>query len=187
MNKGDQDPRLFIEGRLIFLEEWRTNLTPLQNSIASADRAAVDFSLAGLKSMFILNGGALIAVPAFVEILDLGPEAFGSLVDASVLFVSGLVECVLANLTAYLSMREAGLGLVATTESRAAMLKRVYTGDPKGDLAAKEAREEAKADRLGKKARRLADIGLVLFFFAFSAFIGGAILSGLLLTSAPTG
>lgn len=185
MDKGDQDTRLSIEGRLTFLEEWKTNLTPIQNAMTLADRAAIDFGSAGIKAGFLLNGGALIAVPAFVEILKPGPPAFGSLIYAIGLFVGGLLLCVAVNLAAYLSMRVASVGLVARIDARSAMLHRLYTGDPTGEHKTRETEKDAEADSRAKRADRITNVGLILYLLTIAAFIGGAILSGLLLTSPP--
>ncbi len=63
--------------RNAFLDQWRTELAPVDAQIALATESATSLALTGLRSGYLLNGGALIALPAFIEIfkkLSVRPE-----------------------------------------------------------------------------------------------------------------
>ena len=107
------------------------------------------------------------------------------LIDAVVLFVCGLILCTLATLAAYLSMRDASMGLVAQRESRTAMVSRFYGGDPTGERTTLETDQDSEATRRGAQANRTANIGLVLFLLSLAAFIAGAVVTAFLFASAP--
>ena len=96
-----EDSRAELERRLAYLEEYRTNIEPVQRDITEANRATVDFALTGIKSLYLLNGGAIIAVPAFAGVSE--RLSIDSLGTAIACFAVGLFTAALTNLLAYLS------------------------------------------------------------------------------------
>ena len=56
--------------RNAFLDQWRTELAPVDAMIELATESATSLALTGLRSVYLLNGGALIALPAFIEIFN---------------------------------------------------------------------------------------------------------------------
>jgi len=67
-NAKPRGPIIRREDRDLFLRDWEVEVLPKENQAAAACQAAVDYSILGLKSAFLLNGGALVALPAFISI-----------------------------------------------------------------------------------------------------------------------
>jgi hypothetical protein len=57
-----------LSWRNAFLDQWRTELAPVDAQIALATESTTSLALTGLRSGYLLNAGALIALPAFIEI-----------------------------------------------------------------------------------------------------------------------
>ncbi|MCH9052631.1 MAG: hypothetical protein IIA72_16415 [Proteobacteria bacterium] len=178
MADKSEDQRLTIERRLAFLEEWRTNLTPIQESIASADRGAIDFALAGLKSGFLLNGGALIALPAFIEIFKLKPGDADLFVFAAIPFALGLITCTVAN---FLGYKCANTAISAQEEARSWRALRVteqyYPSKDRVSTAKTVKISQDKSDKLFLKARKEENIGQKFFIVSISLFVIGVVYS----------
>lgn len=95
--------------RNAFLDQWRTELAPVDAQIALAAESATSLALTGLRSGYLLNGGALIALPAFVEIFKkLNAGDAGFFIFAAIPFVLGLITCTAANFLGYKSVDTAG-------------------------------------------------------------------------------
>ena len=95
--------RLRMEGHLAFLEQWRTDLQPILDDLSLFNRIGADFALGGIKAVFILNGGALIALPAFAGVFRWGSSANADLLTWAVgFFVGGLILSAAAYLLGYL-------------------------------------------------------------------------------------
>ncbi len=77
--------------------------------IKSAQNFAVQYAQIGLKHMFLINGGALIAMPAIIAAFDIQKDQI--LWVAGLLFCIGLIFSVLPYLFAYFSLMSAVQGL----------------------------------------------------------------------------
>jgi hypothetical protein len=71
----------------------------MEREITQADNNSAAYGQLALKSAFMLNGGALIAFPAYVQFWNTLPKEFVGL--SVVLFVAGLVLAALAAFLAY--------------------------------------------------------------------------------------
>lgn len=97
---GGLDPR-----RESFMRDWEANVKPLEEAKANADKGAIDYSLAGIKAGFLLNGGALAALPPLVAAFGLSPEQSKPLLfTACTYFAGGLVTAGLTTLLSYFTM-----------------------------------------------------------------------------------
>ncbi len=91
-----------LSWRNAFLDQWRTELAPVDAQIALATESATSLALTGLRSGYLLNGGALIALPAFIEIFKKLESGDTDLfVFAAIAFVLGLITCTVANFLGY--------------------------------------------------------------------------------------
>lgn len=96
------------------LLEYRNLVDPIQERIASNMSAAVGFAQAAVTTAFLLNGGALLAIPAFWAMVpnnkaengDVAPGKpieFQAMMESSEWFLWGLVAAVIATMLAYLN------------------------------------------------------------------------------------
>lgn len=91
------------EEQMAYLESWRTDITPRHELLRDSNQGITAFSQAALRSTFLLNGGALIALPALGEFFHL--ENTANLTISIAWFVTGLVLTTLATFCGYVSMR----------------------------------------------------------------------------------
>lgn len=81
-----------FEEREHYREEWRLNVASLDEDIRTSDQAAIGFAHLGLKSALMLNGGALVALPAFTALFSIDVvDSENGLVVAIIFFVLGLI------------------------------------------------------------------------------------------------
>ena len=53
---------------LAFLEHWRTELSYNEMVIQQSAHSSRDLAVAAIKSGYLLNGGGLVALPAFLQL-----------------------------------------------------------------------------------------------------------------------
>lgn len=134
--------RFDIERRLAYLAESKANLEPIHTHQQVLLKGELDFALLGLKTMAILNGGALFAVPAFKEVFSF-EAARWALVSVSLCFAFGLGAAILAILFAYLSSGRSAAALASRQEYASLDVNRSYF-PPSGEDAKKH--EDARGD-----------------------------------------
>lgn len=91
-----------LENQRVHNERWNINVGAVQKNEMAASGSAVDMAKLTLRSAFLMNGGALIALPAFGQLV--GSISKGYLVFALGAFVLGLVVTSIATLASYLSL-----------------------------------------------------------------------------------
>lgn len=172
-----------------YLEHLRIEVGTVHESAERSRDMAFGFAKMALQTMFLLNGGALIAFPAFAQLVGNG---FSSHVTTALIsicgFAAGLVFISTATLLAYLAMdadkessyRREGVLTINLTQS--------YHPDCHNQ-AQEELRTERQSDSekyhaLGNKLRTGA---IVLGFLSLAAFIGGTICAGYVLSAATPG
>lgn len=88
-----------------YLQGWQIQVSPIHEEKERSRELSSGFAQMGIKSMFILNGGSLIALPAFAEIANKNiAENIPLFVGSISCFVVGLALTALATLFAYLSL-----------------------------------------------------------------------------------
>jgi len=98
--------------RLDQLIEYRNLIDPIQEHLKAHKNAAVGFAEAAVKAAFLLNGGGLLAIPAFWAmvpntIAENGEAAsqklieIQAMIETSELFVCGLIAAAFATILAY--------------------------------------------------------------------------------------
>jgi len=92
-----------------FLERWNADMSPQHSYIVEHDRSSMALALNAIKSMYILNGGALIALPAFYGFLErVLPTTREAISESAVAFTTGLVLAALTSLLAYIAQTQYG-------------------------------------------------------------------------------
>jgi len=162
------------EKRASFLSEFRANLASVERVQEHADRSAVEFAIIAVKSCYILNGGALVVIPAILQFAEKGTVSKVSLLAATVLFVVGIFLAALANYLAYRSMFRAGEGYGEEISARATDVRIAYypPEDPSEDQANIKS-YRTKSERYFKESKRLADWGVGTFSLSVLTFLIG--------------
>lgn len=90
---------------LLDLEHWRANVGSVDDDRRLADSTAAQLAQMTLKSGFLLNGGALIAVPAFLALFEeRAPGLVSQLAFAIGIFVLGLIFVSAATVAAFFAI-----------------------------------------------------------------------------------
>jgi hypothetical protein len=158
--------------------EFATN--HLRDDSRSNYESAVKFADAGIKSTFALNGGGLIALPAFVALFKLDAQlASNWIISAGVVFVLGLISAALTGLFGYLSAMLGHESFQETIQATGAKYAAAYQQQPvlAADVQAMEQRSKILSDR----STRLRNVALAAAVMSLLCFIIGAVISGCLL------
>lgn len=156
-----------------YLERWKVDVTPVEQVGIEAGKGSITFAQTAIKTSLILNGGALVALPAFTQIFNAPATA---LLEPISYFVIGLVLNGVATVCAFSALSNTENLMGCIRESR--ILKLNEEHNPSKD------KEEVKlkTDRLHRKEKkyRLYGNGWKAFGFTFvilgyTAFCIGAI------------
>ncbi|HVA13482.1 MAG TPA: hypothetical protein VNF99_09550 [Stellaceae bacterium] len=173
-----ENERLVIEKPRVYLEQWDSSTRPMHEHAVEMARAAIGFAQGALRTAFLLNGGALIALPTFSAIFRAGTKSIAALLGASIgCFVAGLVACVLAHLFTFFTTSAAAQNRDAKVELQKINInlqhKRVT---PEAAEAAHKAQEaiRAKQDHNTKRWEKAAFISLFgsIVLFSIGAVLG---------------
>ena len=176
--------------RSAFFQRHRSAIDPLQAERKGWYDHAVGYGQMSLRSLFILNGGALIAVPAFAAMLGDGLWTRG--VEwpfyGFLAFMSGLVLCATATFCAFFAMTRYGHRTGETIERVGAVLESDFIVQLGGKRPADESPRTTKT----KKEKRFGEIGalwetaaIIIAILSFIAFITGAVIGGYIISGAP--
>lgn len=163
------------EKRAAYLTEYRINLDSVERLRDHADQGAIEFASIGVKSIYVLNGGALVAIPAILKFTQGGTISKGYVVAAVIFFVAGILLAAAANYLAYRSMFQAGAGHAKEMNARAVEVSNNhYPPEDPSISQAKIKESRSEHDDLLLRANRLADKGVVVFGTSFLAFLAGS-------------
>jgi hypothetical protein len=175
--EGGLAPQLFgqfsqSDLRSNFLADWNAATHPFDSRILVEAGNAIEFAQTVIKSGFILNGGALVAVPAFVTMFSIDARGdMTTLLQSGGLFVVGLLAMWLA----------AGCGYFATLanalvlqEQRRIATRRLHDFyNAKASRPSDVLEEEHRASNYNQKFLWSRAIGIVLSIVSFVAFVIG--------------
>ena len=171
-----------------FLERWRTDVEPLHEGAERSREMAFGFAQTAIRSMFILNGGALVAVPAFAELVGTAfqenPTAF---LPSGLGFVTGLILIAITTVLAYTSMDADAESIRQGQEVVKINLNRAE--NPKSYTKQEEGRQsEAKVARqkFNRRSVKLRTWALWLGVGSMGAFVFGAAFAAVVLSASST-
>ncbi len=183
--------REFLDSeRSVYFQRKRSAIEPLQAERKGWYDHAVGYGQMSLRSLFILNGGALIAVPAFAAMLGDGLWARG--VEwpfyGFLAFAFGLVLCATATFCAFFAMTRYGHRTGETIERAGAVLESDFIAglgsNPPADETPRTTKTE-KEKRFGKIGALWETAAIILATLSFIAFIAGAVIGGYMISGAP--
>ncbi len=170
-----------------FLRRLETSIKPREEAAERSRTFTFEFARMALRSMFLLNGGALIALPAFAEMLGgIKLETADAFVWSTGGFIVGLVLIAAATLFAYIAMNADVVGI----QQEILWCTLDISADYKPpDDPQKSKGERDNAIKLSKKcqtwARRFRAVTVVLGLGSLGAFINGALQGASVLTAMP--
>ena len=171
-----------------FLERWRVDVQPVHEHRLMSREHAYGYAKVAIQTTFFLNGGALIAFPAFAQLVGTSLYTNRSLALASILaFVIGLVLIAVTTLLAYLSMAADANAVSRKEEFVKAGLNQSQVPDaekPKYN-GIREAAETARKRHYGL-AMRFERWAVGLGIASIAAFLVGALCAAGVFSGAPT-
>jgi len=187
MGDNKQSPDDYERRRRLFLDEWETGVTSLDEEGRSLNSGAIKFAISGLRSLFLLNGGGVVVLPAYVVLFKVSVDKISQdLVVAALAFVVGLVLAAVANITAYFTMVQQVENTWYRREKAAHELEKAYWGSGVTQKSSTNERDQIDFPRVIKRtavvsealrwaaiALAIASLGafLVGIYFIWSAFI----------------
>ncbi len=114
----------FRAGRSLYLEDWATLVRPFQDDAHRFVGHSVTYGSTALQAAYILNGGALAALPALVTVLTKATAA--SIAFAAIPFIGGIAAAAISSLSAYLNFQWQAQVSWLDSLQNGAMLKRFY-------------------------------------------------------------
>lgn len=170
------------------LERWRTDVDPLYQAGEHSREMAFQFAQSAVKSMFLLNGGALIAFPAFAQLVGtVFSENIALFLLSAGSFVGGLTLIAIATVLAYKAMDADAEAIRQRQEVVKIDLNRSY--DPKwytGDVKKRRSEAEKAEERSARQFQRISGWALGLGVGSLVAFVSGAIFGALVLSTAAS-
>jgi hypothetical protein len=163
-----------------FRDEFQFSIAPLRDEARINyegalinHEGALKFADSGIKALFGLNGGGLIALPAFVALFKTDPHAVAVWIAAAmVTFIIGLTAAAVVCLFAYLSAMtgvEALLASVGATNLKYALLYRQIPQEPTTVTEIQNA--EQQVTRLAASGARQREIAVALSVISLLAFV----------------
>ncbi len=176
---GQEDIRLKQEDLRLHWERWNLDVAPLQKKAGEATAHAVEYSTLALRTLILINGGALLALPAFSQ-FDNG-LSFTNLGWAMACFVLGLFGAGIALLSGYLSLAASTKRFSHEATARAIVLNaRDNLNDEQKKN--KEDADKKAADQSGKESKwevvALVAAIVSLLLFVIGCFLGGKAIAG---------
>lgn len=173
----------------LFLERWRVDVQPVHEHRLMSREHAHGFAKVAIQTTFLLNGGALIAFPAFAQLVGTGfRDHVGWALTSITGFVLGLVFIAVTALLAYLSMEADAEAVLQLEESVKARLNQSQVADekkPKYDKLYEEA--EAGREKRYAHAMRFRTWAVGLGIASMLAFTFGAFSAAFVLSAASPG
>lgn len=172
------------------VDRWQLVIEPLQAQQREWISYAVSYGQIALRSGFILNGGAIIAVPAFAQMLGVGlwGEGVGLPFTAISVFLAGLVLAAAAAACASFAMTSYAHYTTEKIRRVAVFIQTSYQSPPKGreTSAAQTYGEETTTERAFQdKGRRWEAIAIIFGSISLVAFVVGATIGAYIIAGAP--
>jgi hypothetical protein len=162
-----------------FRDDYEFAVGPLRDNVRANYEGALKFADSGIRTLFSLNGGGLIALPAFAALFktDMHTAAVW-IVSAMVAFVIGLTSAALTSLFGYMSAMKSVEATHSLLSATGAKYARHYQQAPETTTIGDEikASEEA-AGQYTTRSIRLRTLAVAVSIFSLLAFIVGACLA----------
>jgi len=156
-----------------------------------SEKAALVFAQNSIKTSQILNGGGLIAIPAFVSLFNISVQANQNLlVESAMTFTAGLVFAWLSNLIGYFSETNKYRTFLNLAEAKEQQIRHIYENLDKLDAAGKSDAYITTLKQGRKNALKFNSLrysGTFLLVVSMQCFVVGAFLGYRVITENPQG
>ncbi len=151
----------------LHLQRWEANVRSRERIAWDTVKVAADFGKLGLISAFLLNGGALVAVPSLMHWLDEGARKAAS--GNAQFFICGILLAATAIVIAYLNFMFASTTYNALAQKRACELNAQYrgvtvVGNPDHAVAVEAHRKSQKMAMITQWLAITVAVGSFVFF-----------------------
>ncbi len=189
-NLKQQTREFFTAERLAYFERWRLHVEPFEADRKAWIRYAVEYAQMAIRTGFLLNGGALIAVPAFAKFLGDGLWVRGSVWPKLmiVLFVIGMVLFTLATILAFFAMIKYSHQQEEGRERMAKLVSHDYEVSIGGSPKTKRSDFEemgTKEKRYWKQGHRRELASICAALLGFAVFTIGAVIAVYIISGKP--
>lgn len=171
------------ERRSAFLVEFRTSLEPVERVAGREAEGALQHALLGIRTVYLLNGGGLVAIPAILKIISNDPLPGTFLAWAAGVFILGVLFNALANLNGYVAFLSAFEAANLDQHARAKSVEGHYY--PPKDMTKHQAdvlQHEIDAEKKRKCAYQRSQRGLIAWVLSLISFFVGVILASISVT-----
>jgi hypothetical protein len=164
--------------------KYRDDLTFATDHLRADSRSnyesAVKFADAGIKSAFALNGGGLIALPAFVALFKVDPQLTRNwIIGAGAVFVVGLICAALTSFFGYLSAMIAHESNEVSIQATGATYAAAYQQQPASPGTVQSLQQ--RSTTLAKRTDKLRNVAVASAIASLICFVVAASISGCLL------
>lgn len=156
----------FREGRSLYLEDWATLVHPYGEAAHKMVAHSVTYGSTALQAAYIINGGALAALPPLLTSLTKASAA--SIATAAIPFIVGIGAAAISSLSAYLNFQWAAAIAWHDAELVGARLRKFYQKTADEEPAA------AKRERFQKLMECSSYIGVASAIGSLACFVWGA-------------
>ena len=158
-----------------YLQRWTTDISPVEEELLETHRSAVGIAQMVLRSGFLVNGGALIALPAFIALFQV--DASMLVIAAVGCFVAGLLSCGAGAIGAFLTLDNWGVAVIQKREWRAIKQNTESFPDKPENQGANERldaidEKRREAERNSRRWFRFSLWACILAFVVFAAGTG---------------
>ncbi len=176
---ADEQPSL----REAYRDDLEFAAAPLRADRIENYQAALKFADSGIRSLFVLNGGGLVALPAFLALfkIEVRIAAVWVLLGGA-LFVLGLITSALTTLLSYWSAMAAMESMYLQLTNSGALYARTYGQVPTPATDEEIASTDRDAQRLERTSIRLRTWAVIAAIVSLAAFVGGTTVSGVVLS-----
>ena len=165
-----------------FLKAYEISIKPINEKIILSMNQVHSFAKSGMQCLFLLNGGAILAIPALLKIIYTNNPANDQIIACGFLYIVGLVLVAVAYFCAYMACCQDSKTLMHWENREKYDLMKNFNKNTDVDwneLRNKSNEEMVKCIGPSKWFRRAATImsTISLFCFCFGSFSQARILS----------
>lgn len=170
--------------RADYVAELESFTRPLFERQRLAIEGAIGFAQGTIRAGFLLNGGALVAVPAAVALFAIDVrEVTSGLIWTGALYVFGLLLAWLASMAGYFALYNLGTGLAKEQDQTRAETTRNYYPERPDNIDPKSYNADIK--RYQRHGDIWTSAGIALSFLSLLLFVVGTYYGSNIVTTAP--
>jgi len=180
--------RASLEARDSFRRDVEQQVDPQMKIALASDRGAIDLAQGAIKNATILNGGALVAIPAIISFFGLELQAIvWPLLATGGLFIFGLISAWLANICGFFALTartEAFTSLANLMRTR--VTREHYPNDSRVETwKSEEAKNERRCNESLARFHWWRIFGICCGLVSLALFVLGATWGGITVSVAP--